>query len=237
MTGRLAHPLVLDGQARLRGAWVERPAELAAWIDARRGVVPDPGLRLYRLGWYAGNRDRAAVTKVLEPTAARRCRRVDCTAGRRGKLPETHAPYRFPKPRSGDLDLVIERASGNEARRDEIFKSLGFERTGRHWRHGDQLFVELVSGPVAGPAGEVRVGGAEFRVVKKEVVLRGRLVGFKHWKHTAYGEQAIDMLAAFEGDLDMSWLGPELQREDAFDALEQLRKLASSDEPVNRIPG
>jgi hypothetical protein len=146
-----------------------------------------------------------------------------------GSAIEVHAPGIY---RSGDLDLVIERASGNEARRDEIFKSLGFERTGRHWRRGDQLFVELVSGPVAGPAEEVRVGGAEFRVVKKEVVLRDRLVGFKHWKHTAYGEQAIDMLAAFEGDLDMSWLGPELQREDAFDALEQLRKLASSDEPV-----
>jgi hypothetical protein len=40
------------------------------------------------------------------------------------------------------------------------------------------------------------------------------------------------MLAAFEGELDMSWLGPELQREDAFDALEPLRRLASSDEPV-----
>lgn len=49
---------------------------------------------------------------------------------------------------------------------------------------------------MAGPAEVVRVGEAELRVVKKEVVLRDRLVGFKHWKHTAYGEQAIDMLAA-----------------------------------------
>jgi hypothetical protein len=94
-----------------------------------------------------------------------------------GSAIEVHAPGIY---RSGDLDLVIERASGKEARRDEIFKALGFE----------------------------------------------------HWKHTAYGEQAIDMLAAFEGDLDMSWLGPELRREDAFDALEELRKLASSNEPV-----
>jgi hypothetical protein len=27
----------------------------------------------------------------------------------------------------------------------------------------------------------VRVGEAQFRVVKKEVVLRDRVVGFKHW--------------------------------------------------------
>lgn len=59
-----------------------------------------------------------------------------------------------------------------------------------------------------------------------------RALGFKHWKHTAYGEQAIDMLAVFGDDLDMSWLHPELQREDALDALDSLRELAASDEPV-----
>ena len=85
---------------------------------------------------------------------------------------------------------------------------------------------------MAGPAEEVRVGDAEFRVVKKEVPLRDRLVGFKHWKHTAYGEQAIDMIAAFGDDLDMSWLVPELERENSLDALEALRELASSQERV-----
>lgn len=146
-----------------------------------------------------------------------------------GSAIEVHAPGIY---RSGDLDVVIERGRGRQKRRDEIFEVLGFARAGRHWRHGGQLFVEIVGGPVAGPAEEVRVGDAEFRVVKKEVVLRDRLVGFKHWKHTAYGEQAIDMLAAFGDDLDMSWLGPELEREDSMDALEALRQLASSDEPV-----
>lgn len=146
-----------------------------------------------------------------------------------GSAIEVHAPGIY---RSGDLDVVIEKGRGRTERRDEIFEALGFERVGRHWRHGDQLFVEIVSGPVAGPAEEVRVGDAEFRVVQKEVVLRDRLVGFKHWKHTAYGEQAIDMLAAFGDDLDMSWLRPELEREDSLDALEALRKLARSDVPV-----
>ncbi len=146
-----------------------------------------------------------------------------------GSAVEIHAPGIY---RSGDLDVVMERGRQKSARRDQIFHDLGFARVGRHWRHGDDLFVELVPGPVAGPAEDVRIGDAEFRVVKKEVVLRDRLVGFKHWKHTAYGQQAIDMLAAFGDELDMSWLGPELQREDAVDALRALRDLASSDEPV-----
>ena len=57
-------------------------------------------------------------------------------------------------------------------------------------------------------------------------------MGFKHWRHTAYGDQAIAMIIAFGEDLDMSWLEPELRREDAFDALRELSALAASTEPV-----
>lgn len=66
--GRIAHPLVLvlDGAGRERAAWVERPAELAAWIDARRGELTDDELRLYRRGWYAGNGGRTALGEVLD---------------------------------------------------------------------------------------------------------------------------------------------------------------------------
>lgn len=68
LNGRAAHPLVLvlDGEGRERAGWVERPAQLAAWIDARRGTVPDDDIRLYRLGWYEGNAGRAAVAEVLD---------------------------------------------------------------------------------------------------------------------------------------------------------------------------
>lgn len=96
-----------------------------------------------------------------------------------GAAIEIHAPGIY---RSGDLDVVIEHGRERTERRDRIFRDLGFARVGRHWRYGDQLFVELVPGPVAGPAEDVRVEDAEFRVVKKEVVLRDRLIGFKHWK-------------------------------------------------------
>jgi hypothetical protein len=66
--GRTAHPLVLvlDGDGRERAGWVERPAQLAAWIDARRGAIPDDDIRLYRRGWYEGNAGRAAVAEVLD---------------------------------------------------------------------------------------------------------------------------------------------------------------------------
>jgi hypothetical protein len=79
---------------------------------------------------------------------------------------------------------------------------------------------------------EVQVGDAVFHIVRKEVLVRDRVVGFKHWRHTAYGDQAIAMLIAFGEDLDMEWLGPELAREGARDAWDALRDLATSAGPV-----
>lgn len=146
-----------------------------------------------------------------------------------GSAIEIHAPGIY---RSGDIDIVLTRLHSSRGSQEEIFRGLGFRRAGRHWRHGETLFVELVSGPVAGPEEVVRVGEAQFRVVKKEVVLRDRIIGFKHWKYTAYGEQAIDMLAAFGHELDRSWLIPELEREDAVDALEALKALAGSSDRI-----
>jgi hypothetical protein len=146
-----------------------------------------------------------------------------------GSAIEVHAPGIY---RSGDLDVVIERARRDADRREEIFVHLGFLREGRHWRFEEELFVEVVHGPVAGPAEEVRLGDYEFRVVSKESVLRDRLVGFKQWKYTAYGQQAIDMLSAFGADLDRDWLEEELQREGSLDALGALEALAASREEV-----
>lgn len=132
---------------------------------------------------------------------------------------------------SGDVDVVIERGRGATGQRGDAFEALGFERMGRHWRYGE-LFVEAVSGPVAGPAEDVEVDGSTFRVVRKEVPLRDRIVGFKHWRHTAYGDQAIAMLIAFGDRLDNEWLERELGSEDALDAFEALLELARSETPV-----
>jgi hypothetical protein len=145
-----------------------------------------------------------------------------------GSAIEVHAPGIYL---SGDIDVVIERTRMDAGERDYVFAALGLERMGRHWRLGD-LFVETVPGPVSGPTEEVQVGDAVFHIVRKEVPVRDRVVGFKHWRHTAYGDQAIAMLIAFGEDLDMEWLGPELAREGARDALDALRHLATSAAPV-----
>jgi len=146
-----------------------------------------------------------------------------------GSAIEIHAPGIYL---SGDMDYVIERSNRASKQVGEIFESLGFQkRGGRHWVMGD-LFIELVAGPVAGPAEEARVGGSTFRVVTKEVALRDRIVGFRQWGYTGYGEQALDMLAAFGNELDGDWLFKELKREDSLDALDALWDLARSDKPV-----
>lgn len=115
---------------------------------------------------------------------------------------------------------------------ERVFRALGFTRVHRHWVYGETLFVETVPRPVAGPTEVVEIGDARFRVVKKEVPLRDRVVGFKHWEVTAYGAEAMAMIVAFAGDLDESWLFAELKREDAVDAFEALQELVKSDEEV-----
>ncbi len=142
-----------------------------------------------------------------------------------GSAIEVYAPGIF---KSGDIDLVI------EAQRDQldpVFASLGFERYGRHWRR-DDLFVEVPSQYLEDPFETVRVGHFPLRIIAKEILLADRAVGFKHWRHTAYGEQAIEMIAAFGTELNEELLLSRLQREAALDAYEALRAMADSIEPV-----
>ena len=147
-----------------------------------------------------------------------------------GSAIEIHAPGVY---KSGDIDVVIDAvcAANLEARIREVFEGLGFARQGRHWVQGD-LFVEVPSHDLSDPSEVVRVGDALLRVVTKEVVLADRIVGFKHWNETGYGVQAIDMLAAFGDELDMTWLEPKLRSEGSWDAFEALRELARSREAV-----
>jgi hypothetical protein len=71
-----------------------------------------------------------------------------------------------------------------------------------------------------------------FEIVTKEVVLCDRIVGFRQWEVLAWGQQAIDLLAAFGAEIDEAWLVAKLEGEGSLDALEPLRSLAVSDEPV-----
>lgn len=147
-----------------------------------------------------------------------------------GSAIEIYAPGIF---KSGDIDLVIEelRGTADRQRLDPIFASLGFEKQGRHWRRGD-LFVEVPSQSLEDPSEVIRLGHFPLSVVVKEVLLAYRVVGFKYWRHTSYGQQAIDMIAAFGDDLRADRLMPRLTQEQAVDAYEALRAMAVSNESV-----
>jgi hypothetical protein len=147
-----------------------------------------------------------------------------------GSAIEIHAPGIY---RSDDVDVVIEgpAASGLRGRVDQVLGNLGLSPAGRHWRLGD-LFVEVPGHAMTDPTDMVRVGSRVFRIVRKDVLLADRIVGFKHWRYTGYGQQAIDMIAAFGDDLDLAWLKERLEREGSWDAFEPLRNLAESNTAV-----
>jgi len=145
-----------------------------------------------------------------------------------GSAIELHAPGVYL---SGDIDLVVERVRRQAEQIEAVFESLGFERRGRHWRIGD-LFVEVPSRTLDDPSEFMRVGDAVFEIVRKEVVLADRIVGFRQWEVLAWGQQAIDLLAAFGSEIDEKWLRGKLEHEGSLDALEPLRTLAGNDKPV-----
>jgi hypothetical protein len=147
-----------------------------------------------------------------------------------GSAIEVYAPGIF---KSGDIDLVIEelRGTANRERLDPIFASLGFEKQGRHWRRGD-LFIEVPSQFLEDPAEVIRLGHFPLNIVVKEVLLADRIIGFKYWRQTSYGQQAIDMIAAFGDELTIDRLMPRLVQEQAVDAYEALKALSRSNESV-----
>lgn len=147
-----------------------------------------------------------------------------------GSAIEVYAPGIFA---SGDIDLIVEdsKGAGIRDRVDRVLVGLGFEQAGRHWKKGP-LFVEVPSHSLDDPAQTVHVGPFVFRVIAKESLLADRVVGFKHWRHTSYGQQAIDMIAAFGDDLDHERLRAHLQREGSEDAYQALQEIAASQVPV-----
>lgn len=140
---------------------------------------------------------------------------------------EFHAPDIYA---TSDVDFVVEGRSRAEI--DAALKEVGFRRQGRHWVRGE-LFVEVPGNWMSDPVDVVRVGDLTLRVVKREVVLADRIIGFKHWRTTAYGAQAVAMLAAFGESLDEPLLRERLRAEDSEDALAALRRLTEGSEEVD----
>lgn len=83
------------------------------------------------------------------------------------------------------------------------------------------------------PVEVVEVGPLSLRVVRRKNVLADRIIGFKHWRTTAYGAQAVALLALFGPSLDEDLLQGRLRAEGAEDALEALRRLATQGSTVD----
>lgn len=182
------------------------------------GLSPDPLAHAEQVAAVASILHEAFTNAGLTPTVVG------------GSAIELHAPGVYV---SRDMDMVIEGASFSSGRIGTVFEELGFTRRGRHWSMGD-LFVEVPSTRLTDPSEVLQVGPWTFRVIAKEVMLADRIVGFRQWGVSAWGQQAIDLLAAFGDDLDEAWLEERLQAEGSLDALVPLRNLAESDEPVDR---
>jgi len=130
---------------------------------------------------------------------------------------------------TSDLDFVVEGRTRSDL--DAVLRAFGFERRGRHWVLGE-LFVEVPGNWMSDPVDVVQVGPLSLRVVRAEIVLADRIIGFKHRRTTAYGAQAIALLQVLGPLLDMSLLLDRLRAEDAEDAYAALLALTASLETV-----
>lgn len=130
---------------------------------------------------------------------------------------------------TGDIDLIVEGRTRADI--DVALTEFGFVRRGRHWARGDVL-VEVLGNWMSDPVDTVSVGPLPLRVVKREVVLADRIIGFKHWRATAYGAQAVVLLALFGTSIDEPLLRARVRAEDAEDALDALRELAAREATV-----
>ena len=137
-----------------------------------------------------------------------------------GAAIELHAPGVYT---TTGIDLVVEGQSRTAL--DMAPTELGFTRHARHWVL-DDLLVEVPGNWMSDPIDIIHAGALSLRVVRREVVLADRIVGFKHWRSTAYGAQAVALLAIFGESFDEGWLRSRLLTEGADDALAALRTLA-----------
>jgi hypothetical protein len=143
-----------------------------------------------------------------------------------GAAIEFHAPGVYA---TSDLDFIVEGRSRAEL--DLALTEFGFARKGRHWVLGE-LFVEVPGNWMSDPVDVIDVAGLQLRVLRREIVLADRIIGFKHWRSTAYGAQAVALLHIFGGSIDETLLRDRLRSENAEDALMALRALAKGQQAV-----
>ncbi len=130
---------------------------------------------------------------------------------------------------TSDIDLIVEGRT--RAAMDGALTDFGLTRSGRHWLIGG-MFVEVPGNAMTDPTETTMVGPLPLRVVRREIALADRIIGFRHWGATGFGAQAVAMLALFGATLDEAMLVQRLRDEGAVDALEPLRRLARSESKV-----
>jgi hypothetical protein len=148
-----------------------------------------------------------------------------------GGAVEFHAPSAHT---TSDIDLVVDYSYGLDARAalDDALGPLGFVRRHRHWVRED-LFVEVPGEFISDPTETYPIGPYTLRVVRKETALADRIIGFKYWRVTEYGFQAVAMIAAFGTELDEPLLITRLREDQAEDAYIALRELARSQSSID----
>jgi hypothetical protein len=178
---------------------------------------------------WSANREhveRITLAAAVLATALHRAGMTATLVG--GGAVEFHAPGAYT---TSDIDLVVEGRPREAV--DEVLTALGMDRQGRHWVRGD-LFVEVPGNRLTEPADEFQIGPLTLRVIRKEYVLGDRIVGFRHWKYWGYGQQAIDLIAAFGADLNEQVLREYLRKEGAEHAYDLLRAFGASGDPVTQ---
>ena len=189
--------------------------------------APDPDLKAALAAAWESDRphvERLTLAAAVIQDAFRRAGLSATLVG--GGAIEFYSPGGYV---TGDLDFIVETYA--RERVDAVLTLLGLEQRGRHWVRGD-LFVEVPGSWLSDPADEFPVGPFLLRVIRKEYLVGERIVGFRHWKSWAYGQQAAQMIAAFGDELDESVVRAWLKREGAEDAFDLLKGLAASGIPI-----
>jgi hypothetical protein len=166
--------------------------------------------------------ERLTFAAAIIATALERAGMTAMLVG--GGAIEFYAPGAYT---TADIDLVVQGA--NRDRLAPVFESLGLTSKDRHWFIGD-LWVEVPGTTLDDPYEPFDLGPYRLRVVRKEIVLGQRVIGFRYWKYWGYGLQAIAMIRAFGQDLDDAVLRTFLRRDQAEAAYELLKELATSGE-------
>ena len=95
------------------------------------------------------------------------------------------------------------------------------------------LFIEVVGDSVVDPVETIDLGSLTIRVIAKEIALADRIIGFKWWRYTEYGAQAVELIRVLQGQLDDRLLLSRLSAEHALDAYDALQRLAAASERVS----